>query len=54
MSELMQCGQWQRTGLVAHRGWNPAAWRVQLGEGTDGDLWEVTDLLLERVPGKEG
>ena len=27
-------------------------WRVQLGEGSDGDLWEAVDLLLERMQGK--
>ena len=26
-------------------------WRVQLGEGSDGDLWGVVDLLLERMQG---
>ena len=25
------------------------SWRVQLGVGADGDLWEVMDLLLERM-----
>ena len=28
------------------------SWRVQLGEGSDGDLWEAVDLLLERMQGK--
>ena len=28
------------------------SWRVQLGEGSDGDLWEAVDLLLETMPGK--
>ena len=27
-------------------------WRVQLGVGADGDLWEAMDLLLERIEGK--
>ena len=25
---------------------------MQLGEGSDGDLWEAVDLLLERMQGK--
>ena len=28
------------------------SWRVQLGVGADGDLWEVMDLLLERTEGR--
>ena len=28
------------------------SWRVQLGEGSDGDLWEAVDLLLERMQDK--
>ena len=28
------------------------SWRVQLGVGSDGDLWEAMDLLLERMAGK--
>ena len=28
------------------------SWRVQLGEGSDGDIWEAVDLLLERMQGK--
>ena len=27
------------------------SWRVQLGVGTDGDLWEAMDLLLEQMEG---
>ena len=27
-------------------------WRVQLGAGSDGDLWEAMDLLLERMEGQ--
>ena len=27
-------------------------WRVQLGEGSDSDLWEAVDRLLERMQGK--
>ena len=27
-------------------------WKVQLGVGTDGGLWEAMDLLLERMEGK--
>ena len=27
-------------------------WRVQLGVGANGDLWEAVDLLLERMKGK--
>ena len=26
-------------------------WRVQLGESSDGDLWEAMDLLLEQMEG---
>ena len=29
-----------------------SSWRVQLGVGADGDLWEAIDLLLERMKGK--
>ena len=28
------------------------SWRVQLGVGADGDLWETMDLLLERMEGE--
>ena len=28
------------------------SWKVQLGVGSDGDLWEAMDLLLERMEGK--
>ena len=28
------------------------SWRVQLGVGADGGLWEAMDLLLERMAGK--
>ena len=27
-------------------------WRVQLGVGADGNLWEAMDLLLERMKGR--
>ena len=29
-----------------------SSWRVQLGVGADGDMWEAMDLLLERMEGK--
>ena len=44
----MQCGQWLRIGQQTHRSWSQA-W-----VGADGDLWEVMDLLLERMEGKVG
>ena len=28
------------------------SWKVELGVGADGDLWEAMDLLLERIEGK--
>ena len=30
------------------------SWRVQLGVGADGDLWEAMDLRVERMQGKVG
>ena len=49
----------ERAGAVWARSddWSVSAleegdsWRVQLGEGSDGDLWEAVDLLLERMQG---
>ena len=29
-----------------------SSWKVQLGVGADGDLWEAMDLLLEQMEGK--
>ena len=28
------------------------SWKVQLGVGSDGDLWEAMDLMLEKMEGK--
>ena len=38
-----------RSGSASEEGDN---WRVQLGVGSDGDLWEAVDLLLERIHDK--
>ena len=49
----MLFGQLHRTeGWASSSEGADPSWRVQLGEGTDGDLWEAVDLLLEGMHGR--